>query len=184
MGAAEDGYGESVGCKMSHAAWQGQMRNPPPCDVPSNLSHTHHLTHVLLVLFNTPPYTHTTPHCALCPQSVLRAWLPLSEAVLGMAAAQLPSPAAAAAFRAPRLLGGPPGGPPPPGLPERAAAELARVEAAVASSDAGEEAPLVVYVSKMVAVPVGLLPRAPGEPAPVTAPGHDEVGARGEGGGG
>ncbi|PNW73585.1 hypothetical protein CHLRE_13g564950v5 [Chlamydomonas reinhardtii] len=116
---------------------------------------------------------HGDPRQAL--RSVLRAWLPLSEAVLGMAAAQLPSPAAAAAFRAPRLLGGPPGGPPPPGLPERAAAELARVEAAVASSDAGEEAPLVVYVSKMVAVPVGLLPRAPGEPAPVTAPGHDEV---------
>ncbi|KAG2443951.1 hypothetical protein HXX76_002290 [Chlamydomonas incerta] len=116
---------------------------------------------------------HGDPRQAL--RSVLRAWLPLSEAVLGMAAAQLPSPAAAAPFRAPRLLGGPPGGPPPPGLPARAAAELARVEAGVASSDSSEEAPLVVYVSKMVAVPVGLLPRSPGEPAPVTAPGHDEV---------
>ncbi|KAG2439846.1 hypothetical protein HYH02_010478 [Chlamydomonas schloesseri] len=116
---------------------------------------------------------HGDPRQAL--RSVLRAWLPLSEAVLGMAVQQLPSPAAAAPFRAPRLLGGPPGGPPPPGLPEHAAAELARVEAAVAHSDAGEGAPLVVYVSKMVAVPVGLLPRAPGEPAPVTAPGHDEV---------
>ena len=46
--------------------------------------------------------TPTTPHT----QAVLRAWLPLSEAVLGMAVAQLPGPAAAS-YRMPRLLGVP-----------------------------------------------------------------------------
>ncbi|KAG2498450.1 hypothetical protein HYH03_003706 [Edaphochlamys debaryana] len=108
---------------------------------------------------------HPEPKQAL--RSVLRAWLPLSEAVLGMAAARLPSPAAAAPHRAPRLLGGPPGSAPPPGLPAHAAEELARVEHCVASSDASDSAPLVVYVSKMVAVPLGLLPRAPGEAVPL-----------------
>jgi hypothetical protein len=42
-------------------------------------------------------------------RSVLRAWLPLSEAVLGMATEHLPSPAAAAPSRVPKLLGGKPG---------------------------------------------------------------------------
>ncbi|EFJ51620.1 hypothetical protein VOLCADRAFT_56931, partial [Volvox carteri f. nagariensis] len=114
-------------------------------------------------LVPTKALEHPDPRQAL--RSVLRAWLPLSEAVLGMAAAQLPSPAAAAPVRAPRLLGGPPGSPPPPGLPLHAAQELARLEACVARSDASASAPLVVYVSKMVAVPRGLLPRAPGEGA-------------------
>lgn len=44
-----------------------------------------------------------------CSQAVLRAWLPLSEAVLGMAVAQLPSPPQAAPHRIPRLLGAAPG---------------------------------------------------------------------------
>lgn len=44
-----------------------------------------------------------------CVQSVLRAWLPLSEAVLGMAVTQLPYPAAAAPTRIPRLLRTTPG---------------------------------------------------------------------------
>ncbi|GLC55413.1 hypothetical protein PLESTB_000984700 [Pleodorina starrii] len=117
---------------------------------------------------------HPDPRQAL--RSVLRAWLPLSEAVLGMAAAQLPSPPAAAPVRAPRLLGGPPGSPPPPGLPDHAAQELARLEACVARSDASPSAPLVVYVSKMVAVPRGLLPRLPGETAATHgSQDHDEV---------
>ncbi|GFR43096.1 hypothetical protein Agub_g3927, partial [Astrephomene gubernaculifera] len=103
---------------------------------------------------------HPDPRQAL--RSVLRAWLPLSEAVLGMAAARLPSPPAAAPSRAPRLLGGPPGGPPPPGMPEVAARELARVESCIARSDSSPSAPLVIYVSKMVAVPRGLLPRGVG----------------------
>ncbi|GIL67389.1 hypothetical protein Vafri_20793, partial [Volvox africanus] len=120
---------------------------------------------------------HPDPRQAL--RSVLRAWLPLSEAVLGMAAAQLPSPPTAAPVRASRLLGGPPGSPPPPGLPERAAKELARLEGCVARSDASPPAPLLIYVSKMVAVPRGLLPRVPGEGAATHGShvyqDHDEV---------
>lgn len=38
-------------------------------------------------------------------RAVLRAWLPLSEAVLSMAAGHLPSPPLAAPTRLPRLLG-------------------------------------------------------------------------------
>lgn len=37
-------------------------------------------------------------------------------------------------------------------------------QASIASADPSPSAPLVVYVSKMVAVPRGLVPRAPGEP--------------------
>lgn len=44
------------------------------------------------------------PRAAL--KAVLRAWLPLAEAVVGMAVTHLPSPAAAAAVRIPHLLGG------------------------------------------------------------------------------
>lgn len=65
-----------------------------------------------------------------CLRAVLRAWLPLSEAVLGMAVAQLPGPAAAAPSRVPRLLGQAPGGPAAAGaaadLPVPVAEQLAR----------------------------------------------------------
>jgi len=37
----------------------------------------------------------------------MRAWLPLSEAVLGMAVAHLPAPPAASPVRMPHLLGAP-----------------------------------------------------------------------------
>ena len=45
---------------------------------------------------------HPDPRQAL--RAVLKAWLPLSETVLAMAVAHLPSPVAAAPFRAPHLL--------------------------------------------------------------------------------
>ena len=96
------------------------------------------------------------------PQAVMRSWLPLSEAVLGMAARHLPHPAAAAPVRMPHLLGTAPGLLPPQlaqSLGPQAAAELCRNEAAIASSAADEQAPFLVYVSKMVAVPMALLPR-------------------------
>eukprot|EP00967_Tisochrysis_lutea_P097102 scaffold142524_cov17-Tisochrysis_lutea.AAC.1 len=44
-------------------------------------------------------------HCHPCLPAVMRAWLPLSEAVLGMAMMHLPAPPAAAPLRMPRLLG-------------------------------------------------------------------------------
>ena len=99
-------------------------------------------------------------------RTVLRTWLPLSEAVLGMAAQHLPSPAAAAPLRVHRLL--PPRKDALKGLEEtrEVRAALDAVEAAVASCDASEDAPAVVYVSKMVAVPASALPRCIGEPGP------------------
>lgn len=99
-------------------------------------------------------------------RSVLRAWLPLSEAVLGMAADKLPSPVAAAPLRVSRLL--PPRADALKGFEEseQLRAALDEVEAAVASCSAEESAPTVVYVSKMVAVPANALPRVPGEPGP------------------
>ena len=113
-------------------------------------------------------------------QAVLRAWLPLSEAVLGMAVDRLPGPAAAAPSRMPRLLGTAAAAaltnsPSSPSLadqssgsspeandvhlPPAVAAELLRVEQCLSASSASPDAPLVVFVSKMVSVPASLLPR-------------------------
>ncbi|KAJ9529927.1 hypothetical protein QJQ45_023207, partial [Haematococcus lacustris] len=94
-------------------------------------------------------------------RAVLRAWLPLSEAVLGMAVAQLPSPAASAPYRLPRLLGHPPGCPGPAllqSLPPSVSEVLLSGEAAAARSGAEPDAPLLVFVSKMVSVPRSSLP--------------------------
>ena len=44
------------------------------------------------------------PETRTALRAVLKAWLPLSEAVLGMAVEHLPSPAAAAPLRLQRLL--------------------------------------------------------------------------------
>ncbi len=108
----------------------------------------------------------STPDARSALRSVLRVWLPLSEAVLGMAQQCLPSPAAAAPERVARLL---------PSrkdalkgfeeTPELAEA-LNTIENAVSSCDASENAPTVLYISKMVAVPASALPRVPGEPGP------------------
>lgn len=90
------------------------------------------------------------------------AWLPLSEAVLSMAAEHLPSPLAAAPERYARLL---------PARPEplkaavaaeggaELAASLDAVEGVVRRCETAADAPLVLYVSKMVAVPAAALPR-------------------------
>lgn len=54
--------------------------------------------------------------------------------------------------------------------------ELARVDASVAASRADPDAPLVIFVSKMVAVPLSLIPRQPGDPVHVSSSnGSDEV---------
>jgi hypothetical protein len=97
---------------------------------------------------NCPP---DTP--SLLPQvlrSVLRAWLPLSEAVLGMAVTHLPSPAAASPERMPKLLALRQGAALSSDLPPAAAEELARVESHLMASSSSSEAPLVVFVSKMI----------------------------------
>lgn len=107
-------------------------------------------------LYQTPRSVASQPHGrppALPPQvlrSVLRAWLPLSEAVLGMAVTHLPSPAAASPERMPKLLALRQGAALSADLPPAAAEELARVESHLMASSSSSEAPLVVFVSKMI----------------------------------
>lgn len=53
---------------------------------------------------------------------------------------------------------------------------LAAVDAAVCASSAAPDAPLVIFVSKMVAMPRSILPRQPGDPVPAaSSSGNDEV---------
>ncbi|GAB4820198.1 hypothetical protein N2152v2_007244 [Parachlorella kessleri] len=106
------------------------------------------------------------PEARAALRAVLRAWLPLADATLQMAAEHLPSPVAAAPDRLPRLL-------PPRTLAlkghevtQQLAQLLEATEAALRRCSADPEAPCVVYVSKMVAVPANALPRATGEPGP------------------
>lgn len=109
----------------------------------------------------------STPDARSALRSVFRIWLPLAEAVLGMAKECLPSPAHAAPERVSRLL--PPREDALKGFVETSqlAQALSKVEKAVATCDASENAPTVLYISKMVAVPASALPRSPGEPGPV-----------------
>lgn len=169
--------------------------------------------------------THLVPAKLLDPsadprtavKAVLKAWLPLSEAVLGMAVTHLPSPDTAAPTRLPHLLSGgsntallplaaagalwaaggdnnpnssnTPGEAPVSngaantisssssdgGVGSVVAAAVAEAEALevqqqlersyshLCASSSSAEAPLVVFVSKMVAVPATLLPRRAGE---------------------
>lgn len=76
-----------------------------------------------------------------------------------MAVEHLPSPVVAAPERLPRLL--PPRREALKGLPESPAlrASLDAGEAALRACSADSEAPVVLYVSKMVAIPASALPR-------------------------
>ncbi|KAL3681346.1 hypothetical protein R1sor_024302 [Riccia sorocarpa] len=99
---------------------------------------------------------HKDPRSVL--QAVMSRWLPLSETVLGMVVECLPDPASAMHERVERLL------PEEVSLTEsnkrsEGERELERVRKAVETCDSSEEAPCVVFVSKMVALPVEMLPR-------------------------
>lgn len=49
-------------------------------------------------------------------------------------------------------------------LPDEVAQQLARVESGLMASSSQPDAPLVIYISKMIAVPASLIPRCtPGE---------------------
>ncbi|KXG30393.2 hypothetical protein SORBI_3004G168900 [Sorghum bicolor] len=90
--------------------------------------------------------------------AVMRAWLPLAESVMDMLVECTPDPVAAQAFRVARLM------------PERrtaaanhtcsivAEAEMVRSSVAACSASASASAPIVVFVSKMFAVPYTMLP--------------------------
>ncbi|CAO2039129.1 unnamed protein product [Urochloa humidicola] len=91
--------------------------------------------------------------------AVLRSWLPLAESVMEMLVECTPDPVAAQAFRVPRLV------------PERRdaaasasgccasiVAEAERVRSCVAACSTTASAPVVVFVSKMFAVPYTMLP--------------------------
>lgn len=81
-----------------------------------------------------------------------------------MAVACLPSPSEAAPSRVPHLLGYTPGSSSIARaghalLPPAMQAQLHRAEASLTASSSDPDAPLVIYVSKMVSVPASLLPR-------------------------
>ncbi|RLN06933.1 hypothetical protein C2845_PM11G07100 [Panicum miliaceum] len=87
--------------------------------------------------------------------AVLRAWLPLAESVMEMLVECTPDPIAAQAFRVPRLM------------PERRVAASGRasivaetelLRSCVAACSTSASAPVVVFVSKMFAVPYSMLP--------------------------
>lgn len=56
------------------------------------------------------------------------------------------------------------------GLSKDALETIDRVERSLATSCSDPEAPLVVFVSKMVAVPSSLVPRLPGDPPLISSP--------------
>ena len=94
-------------------------------------------------------------------RALMRGWLPLSDAVLGMGVLFLPDPRSAAGVRIKRFLPALVGG----SSAERASGagsntERSIIESAITSCDTSENAPLVIYVSKMVSVPTTLLPRS------------------------
>lgn len=89
-------------------------------------------------------------------QSVMSRWLPISDTVLSMVLEVLPDPATAQANRIIRLL---PTHEFPAGFRKDVQAQLDTVRKAVELCDESNDAPCVVYVSKMFAVPVELLPR-------------------------
>uniref|UniRef100_A0A1J3CVT4 Elongation factor-like 1 n=1 Tax=Noccaea caerulescens TaxID=107243 RepID=A0A1J3CVT4_NOCCA len=91
-------------------------------------------------------------------QSVMSRWLPLSDAVLSMAVKHLPDPIAAQAFRIPRLV------------PERkiigggdvdpsVLAEAELVRKSIEACDSSRDAACVVFVSKMFAIPMKMIPQ-------------------------
>ncbi|KAK9794308.1 hypothetical protein WJX73_002877 [Symbiochloris irregularis] len=94
-------------------------------------------------------------------KAVMRSWLPLSEAVLNMVAQHLPDPAAAIPDRMERLMpsraaqlqhsGA--------GLSPQALQDLERIESGMQACTSAADAPTVVCISKMVAVPQGALPQ-------------------------
>ncbi|CDY32224.1 BnaA01g17600D [Brassica napus] len=91
-------------------------------------------------------------------RSVMSRWLPLSDAVLSMAVKHLPDPISAQAYRIPRLV------------PERKViggndvdssvlAEAELVRRSIEACDSSPDSPCVVFVSKMFAMPMKMIPQ-------------------------
>lgn len=92
-------------------------------------------------------------------QAFLRAWLPLAPAVMDMVVEHLPSPVEAAPLRVDKIY---------PSFPLNAGedptlAKKKEIRNAIASCSGDNESEVVVYVSKMVAVPTSSLPQKEGE---------------------
>lgn len=90
-------------------------------------------------------------------QSVMSRWLPLSDTILSMAVKHMPDPVSAQSFRISRLL-------PKRTLLDMGAnpdvlSEAELVRKSVESCDSSPDAPCVVFVSKMFAIPSKMLPR-------------------------
>ena len=95
--------------------------------------------------------THSDPQARV--RGIMKAWLPLARAVLSMVVRCLPSPAEAQGKRLDVLLGSKDHR---EGLPGASAAALQRRKAlidAIARCDASDDAPTVVFVTKLLPVP-------------------------------
>ncbi|KAK4358512.1 hypothetical protein RND71_020741 [Anisodus tanguticus] len=90
-------------------------------------------------------------------QSVMSRWLPLSDTILSMVVKYMPDPISAQSFRISRLL--------PKrelldiGANPNVLSEAELVRKSVESCDSNPDAPCVIFVSKMFAIPSKLLPR-------------------------
>eukprot|EP00794_Sanderia_malayensis_P009497 gene9497-10491_t len=86
-------------------------------------------------------------------QTILRQWLPLSDAVLGMVAAKLPSPLGVSEDRIEKLMCG--------GLRkfESLPLETRELKQAFCACNSTGESPIIAFVSKMVSVPKEALPQ-------------------------
>ncbi|KAF7067448.1 hypothetical protein CFC21_073345 [Triticum aestivum] len=107
---------------------------------------------------NIPPRELQNKDPKLVLQSVMSRWLPLADAVMAMVVECTPDPVVAQGARVARLM------PKRELAPEDAAGcaevvlEAERVRRCVETCDAGADSPVVVYVSKMFAVPCKMLP--------------------------
>ncbi|XP_062019417.1 uncharacterized protein LOC133735998 [Rosa rugosa] len=90
-------------------------------------------------------------------QAVMSRWLPLHEAILNMVIRCMPDPIAAQSFRITRLL--PKREVVGDGVDANVLAEAELVRSSVEACDSRPEAPCVVFVSKMFAVPTKTLPK-------------------------
>ncbi|EXB63373.1 Elongation factor Tu GTP-binding domain-containing protein 1 [Morus notabilis] len=112
---------------------------------------------IKLFNLNVPPRELQNKDPKVVLQAVMSRWLPLSNAILSMVVKCMPDPITAQAFRISRLL--------PKrevlnnGVDSNALAEAELVRKSVEACDSRPEAPCVVFVSKMFAVPVKMLPQ-------------------------
>ena len=115
-----------------------------------------------------PPYAHRSKDPRTVMAGIFAAWIPLSTALLVSVVEHLPSPPVAQAARFPLIVETSPG-----------AENVDRlISNAVINFESGNEAPVVAYVSKMVAIPESQLPEKKSRSGGMTPDEARELGRR------